>query len=99
MICTTHLQQSDKQALCYVHADALQVQLGPILVQLQPQLALQVLDYIKAVRAYDMTATDSLDSSTEQVVPLKQVCDAIAVRPVWCWLCISFHIGLPASFD
>jgi hypothetical protein len=46
------------------------VQLGPILVQLQPSLALQTLDYLKAVRDFDASAGVT---SSSKVVPLKQV--------------------------
>jgi hypothetical protein len=46
------------------------VQLGPILVQLQPSLALQTLDYLKAVRDFDAAAGVTCSS---KVVPLKQV--------------------------
>lgn len=42
-----------------------------MLVQLQPSLALQTLDYFKAMRDFDAAA--GLSSSSDKTVPLKQV--------------------------
>ncbi|KAF6253188.1 hypothetical protein COO60DRAFT_1463300 [Scenedesmus sp. NREL 46B-D3] len=60
-LCLNHLR------CCFCQC---QVQLGPILVQLQPSLALQTLDYLKAVREFD-AAVDV--ASSNQAMPLKQV--------------------------
>ncbi|WIA12622.1 hypothetical protein OEZ85_006279 [Tetradesmus obliquus] len=63
--------QQLQDSLISSYISKLQVQLGPMLVQLQPSLALQTLDYFKAMRDFDAAA--GLSSSSDKTVPLKQV--------------------------
>jgi len=52
---------------------AVQVELGPILFQLRPQLALTALAYLKDVEACNGAAEDAAEGSAGRLVPLKQV--------------------------
>eukprot|EP00775_Hariotina_reticulata_P006353 gene6353-6586_t len=49
------------------------VELGPILFQLRPQLALTALAYLKSVEASNAAAEDAAEASAGRLVPLKQM--------------------------